>query len=87
MISTALAIADATKHAVHNDMVMDMAALIVENHNDLDKNELVHLLFQYSAMLSAVTASLVTEACLTESQLNDMLDTIKEMDEMGKDFE
>jgi len=34
-----------------------------------------------------MTATLVTHACLTESQINDMLETIKEMDSMGKDIE
>jgi hypothetical protein len=44
-------------------------------------------MYIYSANLSAMTATLVTHACLTESQLNDMLETIKEMEALGKDIE
>jgi hypothetical protein len=34
-----------------------------------------------------MTATLVTHAILTESQINDMIETIKEMEAMGKDIE
>jgi hypothetical protein len=44
-------------------------------------------MFMYSASLSALTATLVTHACLTENQINDMLETIQEMESMGKDIE
>ncbi len=44
------------------------------------------MLFEYSAHLSALTASLVMNVVLTKSQLDEMIDTIKEMDSMGKDI-
>jgi transcriptional regulator of NAD metabolism len=87
MISTALAIQEATKNAVHDDEVMGMAAAIFHHRHELDEEEFIKAMFMYSAHLSAMTATLVTHACLTESQINDMLETIKEMETMGKDIE
>lgn len=87
MISTALAIQDATKEAVHDETIMDMARSIYLSRNEVSEDEYIRMLYMYSASLSALTATLVTHACLTESQLNDMLETIKEMETMGKDIE
>ena len=85
MISTALAIQEATMEAVHDEETMSMAAHIFRSRNEVSEDEFIRMMFRYSAHLSAITATLVTHACLTESQLQDMLDTIKEMEEMGKD--
>ena len=87
MISTALAIQDATREAVHDEEVMNMAAAIYHARHEVSEDDFIRMMYVYSAHLSAMTATLVTHACLTESQLNDMLDTIKEMETMGKDIE
>lgn len=87
MISTALAIQEATRDAVHDDEVMSMAAAIYHARHEVTEDDFIRMMYMYSAHLSAMTATLVTHACLTESQLNDMLETIKEMDSMGKDIE
>ena len=87
MISTALAIQDATKEAVHDESVMDMAAAIYHNRHEINEDEFIKMMYIYSAHLSALTATLVTSACLTESQMNDMIETIKEMEALGKDIE
>ena len=87
MISTALAIQEATKNAVHDEEVMGMASAIFHHRHELDEEDFIKAMFMYSAHLSAMTATLVTHACLTEAQINDMLDTIKEMEAMGKDIE
>lgn len=87
MISTALAIQEATRDAVHDEEVMSMAAAIFHSRNEVDEQQFAQMLYMYSAHLSAMTATLVTHACLTESQLNDMLETIKEMESMGKDLD
>ena len=87
MISTALAIQEATKNAVHDEEVMGMASAIFHHRHELDEEDFIKAMYMYSAHLSAMTATLVTHACLTESQLNDMLETIKEMEAMGKDIE
>ena len=87
MISTALAIQEATKNAVHDEEVMGMASAIFHHRHELDEEDFIKAMFMYSAHLSAMTATLVTHACLTEAQINDMLDTIKEMEALGKDIE
>ena len=87
MISTALAIQTATRDAVHDEEVMEMAAHIFHSRIEVDEQTFSKMLYMYSAHLSAMTATLVTHACLTESQLNDMLETIKEMEALGKDIE
>jgi hypothetical protein len=87
MIATALAIQDATKQAVHDSEVMDMAAAIYHSRHEVNEDEFIRMMYIYSAHLSAMTATLVTHACLTESQVNDMIETIKEMETMGKDIE
>lgn len=87
MISTALAIQSATKEAVHDEMVMDMAAAIYHHRDEMTSEEFAQALYLYSAHLSAMTATLVTHACFTESQLNELLSTIKEMEALGKDIE
>ena len=87
MISTALAIQTATKDAVHDEEVMGMASAIFHHRNEMSDEAFAQAMYMYSAHLSAMTATLVTHACLTQSQLNDMLETIKEMEAMGKDIE
>jgi ABC-type polysaccharide/polyol phosphate transport system ATPase subunit len=52
----------------------------------MSDEEFAHALFQYSAALSSMTTTLVTHVLLTEQQINDMVDTIKEFDELGKDI-
>ena len=86
MISTAIALQEATKEAVHDEMIMAMASSLHQNR-DLDDESFAKMLFQYSAGLAAMTTTLVLHAVLTESQIGDLLDTIKEMESMGKDIE
>jgi hypothetical protein len=87
MISTALAIQDATKQAVMHDVTVFIAKDLFDNKNEMDKDEFSKAIFNYSAHLASLTATLVMEACLTKSQLNEMMDTVKEMQSMGKDLD
>jgi transcriptional regulator of NAD metabolism len=87
MISTAIALQDATKDAVHDEMVMNMAATIYHHKDEMTSEEFVEALYRYSAMLSALTTTLVTSVLLTEAQMNEMMDTIKEIESFGKDIE
>ena len=86
MISTALAIQSATQDAVMDNSVMSMASAMYHSTNEMTEDEFAKPLFIYSTHLSALTATLVTSACLTESQLDEMMNTIKEMESMGKDI-
>ena len=87
MISTAIAIQNATKDAVYDESVMDMARAMYQMKDMMNEDHFAEAIFRYSAHLSAMTATLVTHAVLTESQINDMIETIKEMETMGKDIE
>ena len=87
MIATAIAIQDATASAVHDEMIMDMAGHLYHARNEMTDEEFAQFLFKYSASLSALTATLVTSVCLTESQMNDMVDTIKEFDQLEQEME
>ena len=86
MIATALAIQDATKDAVMDNLTLHFAKDIYDKKDSMDTEQFAQAMFDYSAHLAALTATLVLEACLTKSQLNEMMDTIKEMDSMGKDL-
>ena len=86
MLSTALAIQTATSEAVHDQSVMDIASMIYHGREEMTPEQFAKAMFMYSAHLSALTATLVTHACLTESQINDMIDTINEMEDLGKDI-
>jgi hypothetical protein len=86
MISTALAIQDATTSAVHDETIMDMAGHLYHSRNEMTDDEFVQFLFKYSANLSALTATLVTSVCLTETQMNDMVDTIKEFEALEEEI-
>ena len=87
MISTALAIQEATKDAIFDNSTISMVKEIIESRDMLDEDSLTRALFKYSAHLTALTATLVTSICLTEDQINDMVDTIKEFDSFSKDME
>ena len=87
MLSTALAIQTATQDAVMDESVMTLASAMYHGKDMMTEDEFAKALFMYSAHLSALTATLVTSVCLTESQLDEMMDTIKEFDSLGKDIE
>lgn len=86
MLSTALAIQEATQDAVMDNSIMSMASAMYHNKDEMTTEDFAKALFIYSTHLSALTATLVTSACLTESQLDEMMNTIKEFDELGKDI-
>ena len=85
MLSTALAIQTATQDAVMDESTMSMASAMYHNRNEMNEEDFAKALFIYSAHLSSLTATLVTHACLTESQMNEMMNTINEMENLGKD--
>jgi hypothetical protein len=86
MLATALAIQEATQDAVHDEQIMDMARAIYLSRNEVSEDEYLRMIYLYSASLSALTATLVTSVTLTESQLDEMMSSIKEFDQLGKDI-
>lgn len=83
MIATALKIQEATKSAVMDFSSMVLAKKIVEAS---DKTEMAEKIFQYSCYLSSLVATLVANACLTEEQVNDMVNSIKEFEKMEREI-
>ena len=86
MIATLIALQDATKEAVMDRESVSLAHEIFENKDGWDEREFAQAIFSYSAHLTALTATLVLNAALTKSQLDEMISTMKEMDSMGKDI-
>jgi len=76
----------ATHDAVHDEMIMELAAHVHHARNEMSDEEFARALFQYSAALSSMTTTLVTHVLLTESQLDEMIGLIKEFDSIGKDI-
>lgn len=86
MLSTALALQEATKEAVHDEEIMGMASMLYHGRNEMSSEDFAQALYLYSAHLSALTTTLATNILLTESQINEMMDTIKELESLGKDI-
>jgi hypothetical protein len=86
MISTAIAIQQATGEAVTDLSTMMKAREIYSQRDIMTEEEFARALFDYSAHLASLTATLVTTICLTETEIDEMIDTIKEFDVLGKDF-
>ena len=86
MLATAIALQNATQEAVHDEETMAIASALFHHRNELDEDEFIKMIYMYSAHLASLTATLVTHVCLTESQINEMIDTIKEFDSIGKDI-
>ena len=86
MIATAIKLQEASRDAVHDDMVMEIVKHIVNIRSEVDDDTFIKEMYNYSAMLSAMTTTLVTHALLTEEQINDMMEAIKEMDTVGEEL-
>lgn len=87
MISTAIALQNATGEAVTHDSTMMLASAIYHMRDTMSADEFAEAMYKYSAHLASLTTTLVTSVLLTENEMDAMLDTIKEMEAMGKDVE
>jgi len=85
MIVTAIKLQETTKEAVHDPMVMEMAANLFQARNVVSDNDFAEILYQYSALLASLTTTLATNVLLTESELDEMISSIKEFEQLGKD--
>jgi hypothetical protein len=87
-IANAIKIADASKEAVTHPLVMFQAKQMMDTilgENVIPSEEILRALFKYSSILSATTASRVTEVLLTESEMESMMDDIHEIETIGRD--
>jgi hypothetical protein len=88
-IITAIKIAEASKEAVHDEMIMDMARQVIAGignySSDMDIRESdIHLIFKYSAMLASATATYVSHAILGDEGFDAMAESVDEFDEIGR---
>lgn len=86
MLATAIALQQVTQEAVHDEMIMEMAADVYQSRY-LSEDEFIAKLYRYSALLASLTTSLATTALLTESQLDEMIGSINEMEALTKEVE
>ena len=83
-ISTAIAIADATKQGMYSQEVKDSANEFFKALFEYDElTEIVDALFKYSATLSACVSTAVTNVLLTESQFAAMIAEVNELEDLG----
>jgi len=85
MIATAIQIQEATGEAVVDFSTLIKAKSIYDNRETMTNDEFTQALWDYSAHLASLTATLVTNICLTETQMDEMISVIKEFDELGKE--
>ena len=85
MIITALKLQEATKEAVHDEMTMTVASQLFAGRDTMSDEDFTRMLFEYSALLSSLTTTLVTNVLLTEEQMDAMISDIKEFEQLGKD--
>ena len=86
MISTAIALQEATQEAVHDPMIIDMAKELFQSRH-LDDDDFIKKIYEYSALLASLTTTLAVNTLMTESELSDLMNTIREMESMGKDLD
>ena len=87
MIATAIALQETSKDAVFDETSVMMASALFHGRHEMDDEEFQKAIFIYSAHLSAVATTLATNVLLTKEQIDEMINTIKEMEDMGKDVE
>jgi collagenase-like PrtC family protease len=87
MIATAIALQETSKDAVFDETSMMMASALFHGRHEMDDEEFQKAIFMYSAHLSAVATTLATNVLLTKEQVDEMINTIQEMETMGKDIE
>jgi|JXWW01.1.fsa_nt_gb hypothetical protein len=86
MISTAVDLLEASLRTMHSPETMIMFKVIVDNKDNLDKEQFMKALFDYSSHLIAKNSSEILDVLLTPEELSDLNATIQELDEMEKIF-
>lgn len=89
-VITAMKIAEASKEAVHDEMIMEKARQVIAGvgnySSDMDIRESdIRLLFEYSAMLASATATYVSHAILGDEGFDAMANSVDEFDQIARD--
>lgn len=82
MLATAVAVAEATKQAIYDEEIMGLAGELHTRRNELNDNQFPRYIYMYSVALASKVADLTTKVLLTEKEMSDLIDTIKEMDNL-----
>ena len=82
MLATAISLAEATKQAIYDEEIMGLAGELHSRRNELDDNQYPKYIYMYSVALASKVADLTTKILLTEKEMSDLIDTIKEMDNL-----
>lgn len=83
MISTALKIAEEARSVLSEDEILSSAVMLYRNRDESADN-FKTMLFNYTAIVSAITANKIAKALLSEKEFDQLLDAIGEFDEMEK---
>ena len=84
MLVTAMEILEVTKESLFHEDIMGMAGELHERRNELDDDTHAKFLFMYSSALASKIADRVASVLLSESELKEMMDSLKELDEMAE---
>lgn len=83
MISTALKIAEEARSVLGEDEILSGAVMLYRNRDESADN-FKTMLFNYTAIVSAITANKIAKALLSEKEFDQLLDAIGEFDKMEK---
>lgn len=84
MLSTAVAVASATKEAIFNEEIMALAGELHTRRNELTDSQFPKYIYMYSVALASKVADLTTKVLLSDKEMSDLLDTINEMDNLSE---
>lgn len=85
-LSTSFAISGAVNDAMMDNSVRFTAGALMDMYLELSQEEFQEFLFQYSANLVSVTASLVTEIFLTKEQIEEMMTEALELKNLSDEI-
>ena len=84
MISTAVALQDATGNAIISPDTLVQASFIANNREHMTDEQFASVLFNYSAHIATLTASLVVGVVMSKEDVENLLSTMEELEDMGQ---
>ena len=84
MIATALSIQNETEKALEFPIIPMIAKFIVENHNELDNDELMHHLFMFAKTTATTTAGFISNLLLGDESFEQMVTEMVEFDDLAE---
>ena len=80
MLSTATALIQATEDSIFDDDSMNFAKMLLHTHTEMDTDQFAKALYLYSGILASTAVDKATKVLLTETQLNELMSSIDEME-------